>query len=157
MRLRVVLLGLTILLFVAVSFGSFKYGELQSRSANTERDLDEKLAAAFATQSIKLLLKADEEMSKGNLRESRESLVTHLGDSLYFVGKGLARNDKAYSDIAGSLCSRRQQISTVLTTLPEGKPTDDANVRVNRQSRRKLFVEGLAEIEKYCAAPGKQQ
>lgn len=144
--------GLAILVLAAISFGSFRYGELQGRAANAERHLDEKLAAAFAIQSIKLLLKAEEEMTKDKPRESREALITHLGDSLYFVGRGLSRNDSAYKDIATSLCPRRQQISGIITTLPEEKSTGDANVR----ARKKLFVDGLAEIEKHCTAQRKQ-
>ena len=151
------LLGLVLLLLIVASFASFKYGELKSKPTDADTALEEKLSAAFAIQSVKLLLKANQEMSSGNLHESRETLITHLGDSLYFVGSGLSSGDKAYADIASSLCSRSEQIGSVIASLSQQKPTDDDRVRSNREARKKLFEKGLAEIERHCAAASAKQ
>jgi hypothetical protein len=151
------LVGLLILVLMAISFGSFKYGQNQSNQAQRDVALDEKLAAAFAIQSVKLLLVANEKMSIGNVEDSREALITHLGDSLYFVGKGLSENNRAYVDIGRSLCSRQPQITKVIATLSEEKPANDEQSRLNKQARQRQFAEGLAEIEKHCQATKKEQ
>lgn len=154
---RIGLGSLLILLLGAVSFGSFKYGQIQSSQAESDQVLDQKLAAAFAIQSVKLLLVANEKMSIGKVEDSSEALLVHLGDSLYFVGKGLSEGNKAYVDIAGSLCSRQAQIEKVIATLSEQRPANDEKGRTNKQARQRQFTDGLAQIAKHCRATVQRQ
>jgi hypothetical protein len=134
---------------VSISLAFFPFGERNAVAAQ-DKSLDEKLMAAYAVQSVKLLLSATEHLSRGRTDDSREVIVTHLGESLYFVRKGLVEGDAAYTEIASSLCPRLGPISEIAAGLPAKEGTSDPKVGANREVRRQIFSDALTELRKHC-------